>query len=71
MLKLLRDAFYFCTSTVCIGTVFYGIIVGIATANFCFCVANCVFANIASGASLAENGNDGKCGDYSFHTSNV
>ena len=43
---------------------------GIAFANF-FHVTGGVLAIIASGASLAENGHNEKCGDYCFHTSNV
>jgi len=43
---------------------------GVAFANF-FHVTGRIFAIIASGASLAENGHNEKCGDYFFHTSNV
>ena len=72
MLKLLRDALLgFRTIVICyLLSSFDSYESGVVFANL-FNTARAELAFVAGGASLAENGNDGKCGDYSFHTSNV
>jgi len=71
MRRLLRNTFYVRSIAIGIVSCLYGIIQWVSAAYFCFCLTCRVLADIASGASLAENGHNEKCGDYFFHTSNV
>lgn len=72
MRKLLSNALY-SLGTIIVGngtSLFYYVKAVIALANFLH-ITGRVFTVIASGASLAENGHNEKCGDYFFHNSNV